>query len=154
MATKVKIKITDNRGIRTEIGQLAELLNHGDLVQWALICAKHILLHSKIELSANEIVAQSLDTMELWQKGKATIQQVRSIGLKIHTLAQQCKAAVDKAALQTIEQAVAVAHMRGRAMVCADYAIKTVQLAHPDRLDKITSERHWQLSELKHYLES
>lgn len=42
--------------------------------------------------------------------------------------------------------------MREHAMVCSDYAIKTIQLAFPDQINKITQERQWQLDELKQIL--
>lgn len=39
--------------------------------------------------------------------------------------------------------------MREHAMVCSDYAIKTIQLAYPNNKEWITSEREWQLKALK-----
>ena len=43
--------------------------------------------------------------------------------------------------------------MRENAMVCSDNAIKTMQIAFPENIEKITEERQWQLNELKQSME-
>ncbi|MFA6403031.1 MAG: putative immunity protein [Salinivirgaceae bacterium] len=153
MATKVKIKITDDSNLRAEIDNLVVSLNQVDLAKWAIICAKHVLPFSEIEFPENEAVANGFRTNELWQKGNATVHQVRQAGFKIHAIARQCKTEVAKTAIRTAGQAVGVGHMKEHAMVCSDYAIKTVQLAYPESMDKIRAERQWQLNELKRFLE-
>ncbi len=153
MATRVKIKITDDSDLRAEIDQLVSSLNQVDLAKWAISCAKHVLPFSEIEFIEYKIVANGFQTNELWQKGNATVHQVRQAGFKIHAVARQCKTEVAKTAIRTTGQAVGVGHMKEHAMVCSDYAIKTVQLAFLDNMDKIKAERQWQLSELKHFVE-
>lgn len=88
---------------------------------------------------------------ELWQKGDATLHEVRQAGFKIHQVARQCKSEITKNAIRACGQAVGVGHMREHAMVCSDYAIKTIQLAFPGQIDKISQERKWQLIELKQH---
>jgi hypothetical protein len=56
---------------------------------------------------------------------------------------------VDKSALRSAGHANAVGHMKEHAMICSDYAIKTIQLAFPGNTDIIKAERLWQLNELK-----
>jgi hypothetical protein len=56
---------------------------------------------------------------------------------------------VTKNAIRTAGQAVGVGHMREHAMVCVDYAIKTIGLAFPKDLNQIKAERIWQLETLK-----
>jgi hypothetical protein len=152
MATKVKIKITDDSNIRAVIDELVDSQNQVDLAKWAISCAKHVLQYAGIEFPANEIIAEGFQTNELWQTGNATVHQVRQAGFKIHAVARQCKTEVTKTAIRAAGQAVGVGHMKEHAMACSDYAIKTIQLAFPDNLDKINSERQWQLNELKRFL--
>ena len=49
-------------------------------------------------------------------------------------------------------QAVASGHMREHAMVASDYAIKTIGLISSNDIQDITTEREWQLNELKKLL--
>ena len=44
--------------------------------------------------------------------------------------------------------------MKEHAMVCSDYAIKTVQLAFPNDKEKIAEERKWQLVALREVIVS
>ena len=152
MATKVKIKITDDSDLRAVIDELVDSQNQVDLAKWAISCAKHVLQYSGIEFPANKIIAEGFQINELWQTGNATVHQVRQAGFKIHAVARQCRTELTKAAIRAAGQAVGVGHMQEHAMVCSDYAIKTIQLAFPDNLDKINSERQWQLNELKRFL--
>jgi hypothetical protein len=43
--------------------------------------------------------------------------------------------------------------MREHAKVCSDYAIKTIQIAFPENIEKITEERQLQLNEIKQSME-
>lgn len=51
--------------------------------------------------------------------------------------------------IRTVGQAVSVGHMKEHAIVCSDYAIKTVQLYSSNNIERITEERHWQIEELQ-----
>lgn len=151
MATKTKFKIIDNTSLRAEIDELYEQTNQINLAKWAIKCAKHVLSLNDFEIIDMSIVENGFKTNELWQIGKASVHEVRQAGFKIHEVARQCKSEIAKNAIRTVGQAVGVGHMREHAMVCSDYAIKTIQLAFPDQMDKISQERLWQLNELKKY---
>jgi hypothetical protein len=43
---------------------------------------------------------------------------------------------------RTVGHAVRVGHMREHAMVCSDYAIKTIQIAFPENIEKITKKEN------------
>ena len=151
MATRTKIKIVDNFELRAEIDNLYEQTNQIDLAKWAIKCAKHILALSENEEFDKTAIENGFRINELWQIGNATVHEVRQIGFKIHEAARQSKSEITKNAIRVCGQAVGVGHMREHAMVCSDYAIKTIQLAFPDQIDKISQERKWQLNELKQY---
>lgn len=152
MASRAKIRITDNSDLRAEIEKLVLSLDQADLAKWALRCAEHVLKFSEKEFPANEAVADGFRTIEQWLKGNATVHQIRQAGFKIHAVARQCKTEVAKAAIRTAGQAVGTGHMKEHAIICSDYAVKTIQLAFPGNMDKITEEREWQLAELRRIL--
>ena len=154
MATKTKIKITDNSSLRIKIDELYEQIEQIYLAKWAIKCARHILPFSDVENIDKTVIENGFKINELWQIGQASVHEVRQAGFKIHALARECKSEIAKNAVRTTGQAVGVGHMREHAMVCSDYAIKTIQLVFPDNLDKITEERQWQLNELKQFLKS
>lgn len=149
MPTKPKIKINDNAGLRLEIDKLYELTEQVKLAKWAINCAKHILPLSRVENIEMSDVESGIIISELWQMGKASVHEVRQAGLKIHAVARSCKTEIAKNAIRTVGQAVGVGHMKEHAMVCSDYAIKTVQLAFSNDMEKITEEREFQLKTLK-----
>lgn len=152
MATKTKIKIVDNSSLRLEIDNLYQQTDQRDLAKWAIKCAMHILPFSDTEKHDKTSIENGFRINELWQQGNASVYEVRQAGFKVHELARQCKSELVKNAIRAAGQAVGVGHMREHAMVCSDYAIKTIQLAFPDNIDKITEERQWQLKELKQVL--
>lgn len=150
MSDKPKIKILDNPVLRTKLADLVQIMEHIDLANWAMSCANHILNLSTEQIKL-EVVQFGFETNKLWQENKATIHQVRQAGFKIHEEARKCKTEIAKNVLRTVGQAVAVGHMKEHAMVCSDYAIKSVQLSSSNDLDKISAERTWQIDELIHY---
>lgn len=152
MATKTKIKIIDDDRLRSEIDELHEQTDQLTLSKWAIQCAKHVLTYLDSEDIVCSSIIQGLYINELWQEGKASVHEVRKAGFKLHDLARQCISDISKNAIRTAGHAVGVGHMREHAMVCSDYAIKTIQIAFPNQLDKITQERQWQLSTLKRFL--
>lgn len=149
MPTKPKIKIEDNSELRAEIDELYEITKQVELAKWSIKCAKHILPLSKVENIEMSDIDSGIRINELWQIGKANVYEVRQAGFKIHAVARNCKTEIGKNAIRTVGQAVGVGHMKEHAMVCADYAIKTVQLAFTNDKEKITAERKWQLKALR-----
>jgi len=152
MPTQPKIKLSDFTYIRTEIDKRYDRADQVTLSKWAISCAKRVLPLAKVETIDLLAVENGFKINELWQNGKANIHEVRQAGFKIHAVARACKTAVGKNAIRTAGQAVAVGHMKEHAMVCADYAIRTIGLAFPDELNKVKEEREWQLKELNRIL--
>ena len=154
MVSKPKIKIVDNIELRQEIVELIGFLNQIDLAKWAISIAKHTLPHLEKEFPDNEKIANGFKVNELWQKGEATVHQVREAGFKVHEVARECQQESSRAAARAVGQAVGVGHMRGHAIVAADYAIKTINVVFNNDLNKATEERKWQLQELNKYIQS
>ncbi|WP_139224000.1 putative immunity protein [Lentibacillus halodurans] len=151
MASKPKIKIVDDTELRQEIEKNTDLISQVNLAKWAINVAKHVLPYLEKEFSDNEKIANGFKFNELWQKGEATVHQVRQAGYKVHEAAREYKSETAKAAARSVGQAVGVDHMRGHAMMATDYAIITINLAFNNDMYKITKEREWQLQELNKY---
>ena len=147
--TKPKIKILDNSDLRTEIYKEFENTDQISLANWSICCTQHIIHCAKVEKIDLSVIKNGFEVNRLWQKGNATVHDVRQAGFKIHSIAKQNKTELAKTVIRAAGQAVAVGHMKEHAMVCSDYAIKTIGLAFPDEKNKITEERKWQLQELK-----
>lgn len=151
IATISKIKILDNIGLRSEIDMIYEQTSQLSLAKWAIQCAKHILINVDFNDLDFSSITQGFYINELWQEGRASVHEVRKAGFKIHEFARQCNSDITKNAIRTAGQAVGVGHMREHAMICSDYAIKTIQLIFPNQMNKIIEERQWQLNPLKCY---
>lgn len=150
MVTKPRIKIRDDSGLRSEIDKEYENTDQVDLAGWAIICARRVLPFAKDENVDFYVLEKGFEINELWQRGKASVHEVRQAGFKIHSVARKCKTEIGKNAIRTAGQAVGVGHMKEHAMVCSDYAIKTIELAFPSEIGRrIIEEREWQLKELK-----
>ena len=149
MPTKTKIKLKDNIELRTELDQIYENIEQVILAKWALSLAKHILRMASIEYTSIEEITNGFQTNELWQEGKARMFDVRQAGFKIHRLAKESDDPIKTAALRTAGQAIGTGHMREHAMVCSDYAIKTIELLSNGNIHQISEEREWQIEELK-----
>ena len=152
MPTKAKIKIKDNIELRCKLDELYENSEQAILSKWALSVAKQILKMASIEYTSIEEIMSGFHTNELWQAGQARMHDVRQAGFKVHRLAKESDDAIKNAALRTAGQAIGTGHMREHAMVCSDYAVKTVELISDGDIDQISAERICQIEELKRLL--
>ncbi|ALS78691.1 MULTISPECIES: putative immunity protein [Planococcus] len=151
MTDKSKIKIVDNTVLRSEIARATKRVTHVHLATWALSVAKRVLCYVEKEFPHSDQLQNGIQVGELWQRGEASVQEVRQAGFNVHELARRCESETAKAAARAIGHAVSVGHMRGHAVVCSDYAIKAVGLDSKADMNKITEERQWQLNELEQY---
>ncbi|TFJ92357.1 putative immunity protein [Lentibacillus salicampi] len=140
--------------MRQEIEKNTDLIHQVDLAKWAISIAKHVLPYLVNEFPDNEKIIKGFKTNELWQRGEATVRQVRQAGFEVHEVARECKDETAKAAARAVGQAVGVGHMRGHAMMATDYAVKTMNLAFSNDVNKVTEEREWQLHELNQYIKN
>lgn len=152
MATRSKIKIIDDIGLRNDIEQCTELLDHVALAKWAMAVANHVHDCLESEFPNNAELEAAIEVNALWQKGESTVHQVRAAGFAVHAVARACKSETARAAARAMGQAIAVGHMRRHAMVASDYAIKAIGLDAQGDLKRITEERLWQLNEIKKFI--
>ena len=117
MATKTKIKISDDMELRKILDEEYEKSSQVKLCRYALILATHILTTVAYKDMKNPVIKAGYDVNESWQKGNARMHDVRQAGFKIHQLAKSGQDTVTQTALRVVGQAVAAGHMREHAMV-------------------------------------
>ena len=147
--TKAKIKISDDIGLRNELEKEYESSSQVQLCRYAMLLADHVLELADHPDRKNDVIKEGLLMNEQWQKGLVRVHEVRQASFKIHQLAKTCEDVAIRSVLRAVGHAVATAHMKEHAMVASDYAIKVIDLLHPDDLDAVRNERLWQLDTLK-----
>ena len=149
MATRTKIKITDDAGLRAILDDAYEKSSQVKLCRYALLLADHILTAVDYGDMDNAVIRAGYAVNERWQRGEARMHDVRQAGFQIHQLAKSSPDPITQTALRVVGQAVAVGHMREHAMVSSDYAVKVINLLHPGDMNAVRQERLWQIENLR-----
>lgn len=142
-----KLKILDDRQKRLELEQILVRLPQKQLAQWAMQHATRFIALIDIgdDLKKQQILTQVQEVFEARLEGKVSAYELRKAGFLAQQLSQQAKSPVSKYAARVFAQAVATAHMRGHAIVAADYAIKVRNLQSPDDMQRAVKERERQI---------
>ncbi len=148
MATKTKIKISDDIELRKILDDKYEKSSQVTLCTYALLLATHILTMIDYDGINNPIIADGYLVNRKWQMGNARMHDVRQAEFQIHRLAKNAQDIVTQTALRVAGQAVATGHMREHAMVASDYAIKVINLQFPNDINAVRQERLWQIETL------
>ncbi|MDO4666759.1 MAG: hypothetical protein Q4A90_02855 [Streptococcus sp.] len=149
MPTKVKIKIIDASDLRMHLDSIYEQTSQVALCQWALCVATHILKMVNSLYIEHPVIKEGFEINQSWQRREVRMHDVRQVGFKIHQLAKTSQNIIEQTSLRVVGQAVATGHMREHAMVASDYAIKVINLLHPNDLDAVKDERLWQIEKLE-----
>ena len=142
-----KLKILDDGQKRLELEYVLEQLPQGQLARWAMKMASSFMALIDIgdDLKKQQILTQVQEVFEGRLAGNVSAYELRQAGFLAQKLSQQAKSPVSKYAARVFAQAVATAHMRGHAIVAADYAIKVRNLQSPDDLQRAVKEREGQI---------
>lgn len=148
MPSVVKIKIIDDVSARRKLDYLVDTCDQITLCKWGVFIAKRMLVFVEVEFPDCEVIQQGFHIQEQRQLGLVRMHDVRQAGFKIHEIARMCKTDAAKYATRCAGQAVGIGHMREHAMVCSDYAIKTLNCSNAS-MEDIQKERSWQYDTLK-----
>ena len=142
-----KLKILDDGRKRLELEQILVQLPQKQLAQWAMQHATRFMALIDIgdDLKKQQILTQVQEVFEARLAGKVSAHELRKAGFLAQKLSQQAKSPVSKYAARVFAQAVATAHMRGHAIVSADYAVKVINLQSPDDMQAVVCERKQQI---------
>ena len=151
-----KLKILDDRQKRLELEQILVRLPQKQLAQWAMQHATRFIALIDIgdDLKKQQILTQVQEVFEARLAGNVSAYELRKAGFLAQKLSQQAKSPVSKYAARVFAQAVATAHMRGHAIVSADYAVKVVNLQSPDDMQAVVRERKQQIELAKEWQKS
>ena len=142
-----KLKILDDSEKRLELELVLEELPQEQLARWAMEHATRFMALIDIgdDVKKQQILTQVQEVFEARLAGKVSAYELRKAGFLAQKLSQQAKSPVSKYAARVFAQAVATAHMRGHAIVSADYAVKVINLQSPDDLQRAVKEREGQI---------
>lgn len=142
-----KLKILDDGEKRLELELVLEQLPQGQLARWAMKMASSFipLIDAEDESEKQNILTQVREVFQARLDGRASAYEVRQAGFLANKLSQQAQSQIGKYAARVFAQAVATGHMRGHAIVAADYAIKVRNLQSPDDLQLAAKEREGQI---------
>ena len=139
-----KLKILDDGEERLELELVLEQLPQGQLAQWAMKMASSFiaLIDAEDESEKQKILTQVRAIFQARLDGRASAYELRQAGFLANKLSQQAQS---QYAARVFAQAVATGHMRGHAIVAADYAIKVRNLQSPDDMQRAVKERERQI---------
>lgn len=142
-----KLKILDDGRKRLELEQILVQLPQKQLAQWAMEHATRFtaLIDIGDDLKKQQILTQVQEVFEARLSGNVSAYELRQTGFLAQQLSQQAKSSLSKYAARVFAQAVATAHMRGHAIVSADYAVKVINLQSPDDMQAVVCERKQQI---------
>ena len=142
-----KLKILDDGEKRLELELVLEQLPQGQLARWAMKMASSFiaLIDAEDESEKQKILTQVRAIFRARLDDRASAYELRQAGFLAQQLSQQAQSQIGKYAARVFAQAVATGHMRGHAIVAADYAIKVRNLQSPDDLQRAVKEREEQI---------
>ena len=142
-----KLKILDDGEKRLELELVLEQLPQGQLARWAMKMASSFiaLIDAEDESEKQKILTQVRAIFQARLDGRASAYELRQAGFLANKLSQQAQSQIGKYAARVFAQAVATGHMRGHAIVAADYAIKVRNLQSPDDMQRAVKERERQI---------
>jgi hypothetical protein len=151
-----KLKILDDRQKRLELEQILVRLPQKQLAQWAMQHATRFIALIDIgnDLKKQQILTQVQEVFEARLEGKVSAYELRKAGFFAQKLSQQAQSPVSKSAARVFAQSVATAHMRGHAIVSADYAVKVINLQSSDDMQAVVRERKQQIELAKEWQKS
>ncbi len=128
----------DRRWVAKHRGGPLKKAQHRQLMQWATVCAEHLLplLNGDIDLR----LIQALEIAKDWAAGKTTTGAAMKASLAAHAAAREYTDPVAIAVARAVGQAVATAHMADHSLGPALYGLKAVKLAG----GSVATERKWQ----------
>lgn len=141
-----KIKILDEPELREKLALLLEELPHAILAEWALNNAEPFLEYLEPSLLGDQRITIAKNMLTKRLAGEASAAELRRAGFIANELAKESTSDVSRYAARVFAQAIATGHMRGHAMVSADYAIKVTNLLCPNDLKKVTELRKRQIA--------
>ena len=142
-----KVAIWDDSEKRLELEQILDRLPQKELARWALENSQDFLSLIDIgdEGEKNKIIRQTYEAFDARLRNEFSPHELRKAGFAANLLSKNAQNQIAKSAARVFVQAISTAHMRGHAIVSADYAIKVRNLQEADKLELVRKEREKQI---------
>ncbi|MCI5774326.1 MAG: hypothetical protein MR210_07190 [Erysipelotrichaceae bacterium] len=149
-----KIKITDDINKRMELESILANLSQKDLAIWSIRNAENFICYINIgdEKRKNDIMIETRKALLKRIDNKISAFELRKAGFLANTLAKNSINDISKFSSRVYAQAIATGHMRGHAIVSADYAIKVNNLFNHNSKIEAIKERDKQIQLAKSLL--
>lgn len=118
------------------------------IARWALSCAERVLPLFDADKTAARSVREAILRTRAYIAGESSAADEINKRLIAVKAANAASTPAGAAAVRSVAQAAAVAHMGAHALGAAAYATKAVSLANPDRPEAVRGEIRWQLASL------
>jgi biotin carboxylase len=132
----------DKRFVAVHRGGLLSKEHHRLLINWAHICATHVLSH--FGQSIDERLNNALKSAKAWEQGEISVGEARNASLEAIAVANENSNPVSIAVARSVGHAVATAHMADHSVRAADYALKAIKISG----QSVEAERKWQDEQL------
>jgi hypothetical protein len=137
----------DKRFVAEHRGGPLKKDQHYQLIEWACVCAKHVL-HLFGEPVDGRLI-NALNVAWEWKKGNASVGDARKASVDAHAVARESSVPVVVAVARSVGHAVATAHMADHSLGAALYGLKAVKSAGKS----VDTERRWQKRQLPSEIE-
>ncbi|MCS5717807.1 hypothetical protein N1027_06625 [Herbiconiux sp. CPCC 205763] len=137
----------DPRFVSRRRGGLLDDETHRLLALWAADCAERVLPLFERERPHDARPASAIATARAWAAGEVSMTTAREHAYGAHAAAREASGAAAEAA-RAAGHAVATAHMADHELGGAFYALRSIRIAHPDDLQRLTREKQWQVAAL------
>ncbi|MEM8970237.1 MAG: putative immunity protein [Bacteroidota bacterium] len=117
----------DQRFIAEHRGGPLTSNQHKALIQWAMICAQHVLPLITDEL--DDRIEGAVKTAEAWTIGEASVGDAREAAKRLLTLAKELSDETSVYVVRAFSHGVATAHMADHSLGAALYALRAVKSA-------------------------
>ena len=132
----------DKRFVAAHLGGLLSKEHHRLLINWAHICATHIL--SDFGQSIDERLNNALKSAKAWEQEEISVGEARNASLEAIAVANENSNPISIAVARSVGHAVATAHMADHSLRAADYALKAIKISG----QSVDAERKWQDEQL------
>ncbi len=142
-----KVAIWDDSEKRLELEQILDRLPQKELARWALENSRDFLSLIDIgdEVEKNKMIRQACEAFDARLRNEISPYELRKVGFTANLLSKNAQNQIAKYAARVFVQAISTVHMRGHAIVSADYAIKVRNLQEADKLELVRKEREKQI---------
>lgn len=128
----------DKRFVAAHRGGLLSKEHHHLLINWAHMCAAHVLSH--FGQSIDERLINALKSAKAWEHDEISVGETRNASLEAIAVANENSNPISIAVARSVGHAVATAHMADHSLRAADYALKAIKISG----QSVDAEREWQ----------